>query len=290
MKNFGGIVLAGGNATRLNPSTLSVNKHILPVYDKPMIYYSLSVLISAGIRDITIVCKNSDIDNLKKIIGDEKYLGIDIRYAIQNEPKGLPHAMIEGFKASNFENNLIVLGDNFIFGSEFFNKVESELQNFNNSTIFLKKMSNYSEFGVAAVKKNKIYDFVEKPKNRNVDYQVIIGLYKFNKEFISAYENIAPSKRNEYEIIDIFKILNDSDSLSYFEIGRGTTWYDVGTYDDLISCSNFVKEVQDRQKLSVCSPHEISFNKNLISKETFKEFIKINKETDYIKNLEKVFY
>ncbi len=288
MTNFGGIILAGGNATRLNPSTKSVNKHLLPVYDKPMIYYSMSILLSSGISDITIVCKDSDIENIKRVIGDEKYLGLNINFAVQNEPKGLPHAIFEGFKKSKHMHNLTVLGDNFIFGSEFFTKVYKDLQNDISSTIYLKKINNYSNLGVALInEKNEITNFVEKPNSRNNNYQVITGLYKFTNLFLEAYESISPSKRNEYEIIDIFKFQNDLGFLDYVEIGRGTTWYDVGTYDDLNSCANFVREVQSRQKMLVCSPHEIAFRRGLITEKLFREFINKNEFTDYGKLLSK---
>ena len=142
MNNYGGIILAGGNATRLYPSTQSVNKLLLPVYYKPMIYYSRSILLSSGISDLTIVCKESDIEDIKRVIGDERYLGVNINFAIQNEPKGLPHAIYEGFQKSLHSHNLTVLGDNFIFGSEFFSKVHEDLQKDTSSTIYLKKIND----------------------------------------------------------------------------------------------------------------------------------------------------
>ena len=288
MNNYGGIILAGGNATRLYPSTQSVNKHLLPVYDKPMIYYSMSILLSSGISDLTIVCKESDIEDIKRVIGDERYLGVNINFAIQNEPKGLPHAIYEGFQKSLHSHNLTVLGDNFIFGSEFFSKVHEDLQNDTSSTIYLKKINDYSHLGVALLnEKKEISDFFEKPNSKNNNYKVITGLYKFTNLFLEAYENISPSKRNEYEIVDIFKFQNNLGFLNYIEIGRGTTWYDVGTYDDLNSCSNFVREVQNKQKMLVCSPHEIAFTKGLITEEVFKEYINKNDFTDYGKLLSK---
>lgn len=290
MNKFGGIILAGGNATRLYPATKSVNKHLLPIYDKPMIYYSLSILLSSGIDDITVVCKEKDIENLSVVIGEEKYLGVNINFAIQNQPMGLPHAIYEGFQNSNFQNNLTVLGDNFIFGSDFYTKVTDDLKSNLWSTIYLKKLNKYSEFGVALVnEENQITNFIEKPKTKDKNFQVITGLYKFNHLFIEAFENSSPSKRNEYEIIDILMYHNNSSALKHIEIGRGTTWYDVGTYNDLNSCSNFIKEVQNRHNMLVCSPHEIAFRRGLISEEVFNEFINIHINTDYGKSLLKSF-
>ena len=135
--------------------------------------------------------------------------------------------------------------------------------------------------------KKEISDFFEKPNSKYNNYKVITGLYKFTNLFLEAYENISPSKRNEYEIVDIFKFQNNLGFLNYIEIGRGTTWYDVGTYDDLNSCSNFVREVQNKQKMLVCSPHEIAFTKGLITEEVFKEYINKNDFTDYGKLLSK---
>lgn len=286
MKEFGGIILAGGNATRLHPSTKSVNKHLLPIYDKPMIYYSLSILLSSGIEDITIVCKENDIEHFNKVIGEEKYLGVNINFAVQNEPKGLPHAIYNGFQNSNFQNNFVVLGDNFIFGSDFYSKINTDLKNNLKSTIYLKKINKYSQFGVALInEENQIADLIEKPQTKNKNFQVITGLYKFNQLFIEAFENSSPSNRNEYEIVDILKYLNNQSSLEYIEIGRGTSWYDVGTYNDLNSCSNFIREVQNRHKMLVCSPHEIAFNNGFVSEDVFIEFINININTDYGKGL-----
>lgn len=290
MKKFGGIVLAGGNAVRLNPATMVVNKHFLPVYDKPMIFYSLSILLLTGINEITIVCKKNDVENFQTLLGDEKYLGININFSVQENPIGLPDAAVKGFEKSKFENNLVVLGDNFIHGSNFYDQLRKNLSKYpDRCSIFTQKLSDQKSFGVAELNENgEIVNLIEKPKENKSNYSTIIGLYKFTNVFIDAFKEISPSQRGEYEIIDILKYINNIGQLDLFVLGRGTTWFDMGTNEDLYNSSNFVRSLQSKQQQMICSPHEVALNKNLISKETFEEFLNISKESDYINNLKKI--
>ena len=199
MKKFGGIVLAGGNATRLSPTTLVVNKHFLPVFDKPMIYYSLSILLLSGITEITFVCKKEDIERFKLIIGDEKYLGINLNFSIQEQPVGLPDAIAKGFANSNFNNNLVVLGDNFIHGSNFFDNLKNDLLKFpDKCSIYTQKLSNQNNFGVVELDDNgNLINLIEKPKENKNNYSTIIGLYKFTNIFLEAFKEISPSTRGD---------------------------------------------------------------------------------------------
>lgn len=292
MKKFGGIVLAGGNATRLSPTTMVVNKHFLPVYDKPMIFYSLSILLLTGINDITIVCKKEDVKNFQTLLGDEKYLGININFSVQENPIGLPDAAAKGFEKSKLTDNLVVLGDNFIHGSNFFEQLKNNLyEHPDRCSIFTQKLSNQKSFGVAEIDENgEIVNLIEKPKENKSNYSTIIGLYKFTDVFIDAFKEISPSKRGEYEIIDILKYINNIGQLDFVGLGRGTTWFDMGTNEDLYNSTNFVRSLQSKQQQLVCSPHEVALNKNLISKETFEEFLNISKESDYVNNLKKIVF
>ena len=290
MKKFGGIVLAGGNATRLSPTTLVVNKHFLPVFDKPMIYYSLSILLLSGITEITFVCKKEDIERFKLIIGDEKYLGINLNFSIQEQPIGLPDGIAKGFANSNFENNLVVLGDNFIHGSNFFDNLKNDLLKFpDKCSIYTQKLSNQNNFGVVELDENgNLINLIEKPKENKNNYSTIIGLYKFTNIFEEAFKQISPSIRGEYEIVDVLNYINKLDQLDVANLGRGTTWFDMGTNEDLYNSSNFIRSLQSKQHQMICSPHEIALNKNLISREVFEEFLLTSVESDYIKNLKKI--
>lgn len=290
MNNFGGIVLAGGNATRLHPTTKVVNKHFLPVYDKPMIFYSLSILLLTGINEITLVCKQEDVKKFQTLIGPEKYLGINVNFSVQNNPIGLPDAIEKGVQKSILKDNLVVLGDNFIHGSNFFDQLRINLfENHDSCKIFTQKVLNQNRFGVAELNENgEIVNLIEKPKVNKSNYSTIIGLYKFTEIFNEAYKEITPSKRGEYEIIDILKYINNIDKLEVSDLGRGTTWFDMGTNEDLYNSSNFVRSLQSKQQQLICSPHEIALNKKLISRETFEEFLYTSKESDYINSLKKI--
>lgn len=205
---------------------------------------------------------------------------------------GLPDAAAKGFEKSKLEDNLVVLGDNFIHGSSFFEPLKKSLYEHPNvCSIFTQKLLNQKNFGVLELdKKGEIINIIEKPKENKSSYSTIIGLYKFTSVFTEAFKEISPSNRGEYEIIDILKYINNIGQLDFMDLGRGTTWFDMGTNEDLFDCSNYVRSLQSRQQQLVCSPHEIALNKNLISKETFEEFLHVSKESDYINNLKKLIF
>lgn len=286
--NNGGILLCGGEGTRLYPTTKYLNKHLIPIYDKPMIYYSLSILLLAGIRDITLVCNDKDLDNYKTLLGDGSEIGIQIKYSIQNKPEGIPHAIFTALQESSYDKFITVLGDNFIFGEKFFTKLENIYLNTNGCTIFSQVVKNPEKFGVISTdKENKILSLVEKPK-KFISNKAIIGLYIFDKNFEKHFSNIKKSNRNEYEILDIIQAYN-LENVHHVEVGRGTAWFDMGTTEDFFSTSSFVRTIQERQGLLVCSPHEISYRNNWIGEKEFKHYIEKINGSEYSENLKSVF-
>ena len=284
----GGILLCGGAGTRLFPTTKYINKHLIPVYDKPMVYYSLSILLLSGIQNITIVCNKNESEIFRKLLGDGKSLGVKISYSEQESPKGIPDAISNALKVNHYDKFLVVLGDNFIFGEKFFTKVENIFQTSIGSTIFSQKVKNPESFGVVKIDKatNEIISLVEKPKTFISD-KAVIGLYIFDKNFQDYFQEIEVSERNEYEIVDIISKY-DLKKVSHQEIGRGTAWFDMGTTEAFYNCSSFVRTIQERQDLLVCSPHEIAYRNGWISSETLSDFISSISGSEYSENLSKV--
>lgn len=270
-----GIILAGGSGTRLRPTTNSINKHILPIYDKPMIYYSLSNLLLTGCRKILIVSTEQGVKQISEILGVGETLGINIEYIKQSSPEGIPSAINECKPYLNKENFWVNLGDNFIFGSRI-KELYSVSNLSNNCSIFLKEVSNIWGLGEAILKNSRIENFFEKPNKKSKGY-AITGLYKFNHNFFEYFQKIKKSERGETEIVDILRQYLLNDELEYSLFGRGVSWVDAGTNDDLLKVSNFVRNFQEINSTLICSPEEISFNLKYISKE------------DVLKNLNKYF-
>ncbi len=284
MENIGGVLLAGGLGTRLIPNTTSVNKHFLPIYDKPMIFYSISLLLLSGIKNITIVCNESDVEPYSKLFGKGEELGINLTYSIQNNPDGIPHAINTALEDNSYERNLVVLGDNFIYGREFFRDLKNIMHNENDVAIFSQHVKNPEEFGVIKTKQNGgIEAIVEKPKEF-ISNDVVVGIYLFDNNFQNHFKNINKSKRGEFEIVDVIKEY-ELENVTHEKIGRGTAWFDMGSFDSFYNCSSFVKTIQDRLGLMVCSPHEIAFNNGWIDKEDIRKYIKKNNNSEYANNL-----
>ncbi len=259
-----GIILAGGSGSRLRPSTNSINKHILPIYDKPMIYYSLSNLLLTGCKKILIVSTEQGISQISEILGDGHMLGVEIKYIHQNTPEGIPSAINECKSYLNNENFWVMLGDNFIFGSriqELYHK--SNLSN--TCSVFLKEVGDIGSLGEAVINNEKIENFIEKPNKTSKGYAVT-GLYKFNFKFFEYFQNIEKSNRGETEIVDILNQYLKNNELDYSLFGRGVSWIDAGTNEDLLKVSNFVKNFQEMNSTLICSPEEISFNLKYITK------------------------
>ena len=283
MNKTGGILLAGGKGTRLYPNTLITNKHLMPIYDKPMIYYSLSILLLAQIKDITIVCNPNDQAVFKKLFNNGEQFGINITYSIQDNPSGIPDAINTAQKISNYDKFMVVLGDNFLYGRDIFQTIKENFTKANNASIFYQTVRNPDQYGVIRWEGKSVYDVVEKPKEF-VSNDAIIGLYIFDKSFSHYFNQIKKSEREEFEIVDIIKLYGLDDISANF-IGRGTAWFDMGSSEDFFNSSQFVKTIQDRQGLLVCSPHEIALRNGWISVDQLQDFLNNIKGSEYASNL-----
>ena len=283
-----GIILAGGKGTRMSPLTKAVNKQLLPIYDKPLIFYPLSILMLAKIRDILIIVNKGQLDQYKKILPDGKNLGIKISYIEQDEPKGLPDAFIIGEKFIGQNNVAMILGDNFFYGQSLSNKLLENTKLKNGAKIVLYKVQKPEAFGVAKInKKNNILSIKEKPKRFFSDL-AITGLYFFDSKVVNYSKKLKPSKRNELEIVDLLEIYRKKKQLSADLIGRGGAWLDTGTIDDFYKTSSFVSAIENRQGLKIACLEEIAFNYGWIKKNQVKKAIKFYGNCEYSQYLKKV--
>jgi glucose-1-phosphate thymidylyltransferase len=269
-----GIILAGGTGSRLHPSTISVSKQLMPVYDKPMIYYPLSVLLDAGIKDILIITTHHDQADFKKLLSDGKRWGIRISYAVQPSPDGLAQALII---AEDFLNGFpcaLILGDNLFFGNGFINATKKASQSFSGATIFGYAVNNPEEYGVVGFDENKkVISLEEKPKSPQSNYAVT-GLYFYDSRASDFAKQVTPSKRGELEITALNQIYLDNDDLSIELLNEGTTWLDTGTHRSLLQAAQFVSVIEDRQGIRICCPEVISYNNGWIDKAQLKSLAK----------------
>ena len=265
-----GIILAGGSGTRLYPVTKAISKQLLPLYDKPMIYYPLSVLMLAGIREVLIISTETDIESFKRLFGNGKWLGMSFQYEVQRKPNGIADAFIIGEKFIGSDNVALVLGDNVFYGQSFtqiLKKARNKIESGCGSVIFGYLIKDPKPFGVVDFDKNgKVLGIEEKPEIPKSNYAVP-GLYFYNNQVVSFAKEIKPSSRGELEITDINKIYLESNKLSVELMGRGMAWLDTGTYDGLLDASNFIATIQKRQGMYVSCIEEIAFRKGWISKE-----------------------
>ena len=267
-----GIILAGGYGTRLSPLTKAVNKQLLPIYDKPLIFYPLSVLMLANIKNILLIVNPGQIESFKSLLGNGKKYGIKITYKIQKRPKGLPEAFILGKNFIKNDNVALILGDNFFYGQSLTSKLEKSLFHKNGARIFLKKVSQPKNFGVAKISKNTIEKIVEKPK-KNISNQAITGLYFFDNKVCKYAKTLKPSRRGELEITDLLNIYKKNKNLKFEFIGRGAIWSDAGKIDDMTNVSNFVESVEKVQGIKIACLEEIAlFKKWITKKNTFKKY------------------
>tara|TARA_Y100001970_G_scaffold263456_1_gene348918 strand:- start:578 stop:1444 length:867 start_codon:yes stop_codon:yes gene_type:complete len=275
-----GIILSGGKGTRMSPLTKAVNKQLLPIYDKPLIYYPLSVLMLAKIRDILIVVNKGQLDQYKKILPNGKNLGIKISYVEQDKPRGLPDAFILGEKFIGKSSVSLILGDNFFYGQYLTEKLKSSVKIKNGAKVFLHRVRKPERYGVAKVKNNKIISIKEKPKKFFSDY-AITGLYFFDNKVVNYSKKLKPSKRGEIEITDLLKKYKEKGKLSADFIGRGGAWLDTGSISDYYKTSNFVSAVENRQGFKVACLEEIAFLNNWITKKNIKDAIKFYGNCEY---------
>lgn len=283
-----GIILSGGSGSRLYPLTLSISKQIIPVYDKPMIYYPLSVLMLAGIKDIMIITSKDHIDIFKKQLGNGSSLGIKISYEIQNNPNGIPEAFLISEKFIDNQDVALILGDNLFYGQNLGTLLKKSFYQNSGTKIFLHQVKNPNEYGVAEfTKKNKIKKIIEKPK-KVVSNFAVTGLYLFDDKVASFSKKLKPSKRNELEITDLLNFYLKKDQLNYEILGRGFTWFDAGTHDSLLLASQFIKAVEDRQGFKIGCIEEIAYANKWINQLKLKKFIlKYNNSTygKYLNNI-----
>ena len=275
-----GIILSGGKGTRMSPLTKAVNKQLLPIYDKPLIYYPLSVLMLAKIRDVLIVVNKGQLNQYKKILPDGKNLGIKISYVEQDKPRGLPDAFILGENFIGKSSVSLILGDNFFYGQYLTEKLKSSVKIKNGAKVFLHRVRKPERYGVAKVKNNKIISIKEKPKKFFSDY-AITGLYFFDNKVVDYSKKLKPSKRGELEITDLLKKYKAKGKLSADFIGRGGAWLDTGSISDYYKTSNFVSAVENRQGFKVACLEEIAFLNNWITKKNIKDAVKFYGNCEY---------
>ena len=282
-----GIILAGGMGTRMSPLTKAVNKQLLPIYDKPLIFYPLSILMLAKIKDILIIVNKGQLEQYKKIIPDGKKLGIKINYIEQDKPRGLPDAFILGQNFIKKDNIAMILGDNFFYGQSLSKMLNVCTKIKNGAKVVLHKVINPEKFGVAKVKNNKISMIKEKPK-KFVSNLAITGLYFFDNNVVKYAKELKPSKRNELEIVDLLNKYRKRNKLSAEYIGRGGAWLDTGSIEDFYKTSNFVSAIENQQGFKIACLEEISLNNNWIKKKQVIESIKFYGNCEYSKYLEKI--
>lgn len=264
-----GIILAGGSGTRLYPATLAVNKQLLPIYDKPMIYYPLSTLMLAGIREILLISTPAMLPMFKNTLGDGFSLGLNIQYAEQAQPNGLAEAFIIGRDFIGNDNCALILGDNIFYGHGFPDLLKKASGRTEGATVFAYWVSNPEAYGVVDLDEyNKAIKLVEKPMNPTSNWAVT-GLYFFDNKVADFAADVTPSDRGELEITDVIHRYMDTDDLSVEKIGRGLAWLDTGTHDTLVQASQFVQTVEHRQGLKIACLEEIALRMDFISLEAF---------------------
>ena len=282
------IILAGGMGTRMSPLTKAVNKQLLPIYDKPLIFYPLSILMLAKIKDILIIVNKGQLNQYKKILPDGKRLGINISYKEQSSPRGLPDAFLLGEKFINNKNVALILGDNFFYGQNLTSKLINCTKLKNGAKVILHKVIKPELFGIAKISKTgKIISLKEKPKKYISDL-AITGLYFFDKKVVEYSKKLKPSSRNELEITDLLKIYLNKKKLTSDILGRGGAWLDTGSIEDFYKTSAFVSAIENRQGFKIACLEEIAFNNRWIGKQEILNAIQFYGKCDYSNYLKKL--
>ena len=276
-----GIILAGGTGSRMSPITKAVNKQLLPIYDKPLIFYPLSVLMLAGIKDILIIVNKGQLNQFKKILPSRNNLGIKISYAEQKYPKGLPDAFLVGKKFIGKDNVALILGDNFFYGQSLTKRLQQCVRLKTGASVLLHPVRNPSLYGIASInRKNKITKIIEKPK-KYFSNLAITGLYFFDNKVIGYSENLKPSKRRELEIVDLLNKYKSKKKLSAQFISRGGAWLDTGSVEDFYNTSSFVSALENRQGLKIACLEEIALNNKWINKKNITNSMKFYGKCNY---------
>ena len=280
MKNRKGIILAGGSATRLYPLTLAISKQIMPIYDKPMIYYPLSVLMESGIRDVLIISTPRDIVIFESLLGDGSKWGMNFEYKVQEKPNGLAEAFIIGEEFIGKDDVAMILGDNMFYG-EYLSEVLKRANKREEATIFGYLVKDPTAYGVVEIDENgNAISIEEKPEVPKSNYAVP-GLYFYPNSVISIAKNIKPSTRGELEITSVNEEYMKQGKLKVEKLGRGMTWFDTGTHDALLETASFVQTIEKRQGMQVCCPEEIAYNQGWITKQQLLKLTEPFMKTEY---------
>ena len=280
-----GIILAGGKGSRMSPLTIAVNKQLLPLYDKPLIFYPLSVLMLAGIKKILIIINKGQLNQFRKILPEKNNLGISLEYKEQPKPGGLPQAFTIGEKFIGKDSVSLILGDNFFYGQSLTKILKKNVNLNSGAKIFIHPVKNPNLYGVATLNKNKkVINLIEKPKKTKSNFAVT-GLYFFDNKVIGLTKKLRPSKRGELEIIDLLNIYKRKNKLKAELIGRGGSWLDTGNIKDFYDASNFISAIENRQGLKIACLEEIAFKNRWINKTNIKNSINFYGKCDYAKYL-----
>lgn len=278
-----GIILAGGNGTRLHPITISYSKQLLPIYDKPLIYYPLSTLLNLKIKDILIIVNQNQSKIFKKLLGDGSQFGINLKYAIQKKPNGIAESLIIGKNFIKKDPVALILGDNIFYGQDLFKSIKTTDIN-NGATIFLYQVKNASQYGVAEFKNNKIHSIIEKPKKPKSNLAVT-GLYIYDNSVIDLVKKLKPSKRGELEITDLNNIYAKKRKLNYVELQNPSVWFDAGTPTSLLLAAQYIQAVQERNNILISSPEEVSYKNKFINKKQLQNLLSKKTINQYYQNL-----
>tara|TARA_B100000035_G_scaffold176161_1_gene150271 strand:+ start:168 stop:1034 length:867 start_codon:yes stop_codon:yes gene_type:complete len=282
-----GIILAGGMGTRMSPITKAVNKQLLPIYDKPLIFYPLSILMLAKIKDILIIVNKGQLEQYKKIIPNGNRFGIKISFLEQDKPRGLPDAFILGKNFIKKDSVAMILGDNFFYGQSLSKMLNNCVKNKNGAKVVLHRVINPENFGVAVVKGKKIISIKEKPK-KFISNFAITGLYFLDNKVVEFAKQLKPSKRNELEIVDLLNIYKKQNKLTAEFLGRGGAWLDTGSIEDFYKTTNFVSAIENQQGFKIACLEEIALNNKWIKKKDILKAIKFYGNCEYSKYLKKI--